>query len=1302
MLKCTNGRESQAPVATLQWGPHGTIQPSEPKLSECWVSIDPVRIGDTWPPVPHVDSWKLQVEPTSAPSPAIECSPVTQPSWAPAICLEDRLAMREAAKSGSLLASLNVRTLTDAKLRTISEWMHEMGVMATAMQETCTEVGLLMPPPRPYSLFLGPCVNGTGPRGRPSKSRGCGWIVNTEWAAKAGAQFNDATDHSCTITIMTKQGEVDLVSIYSPPSEPLTAEEKDRADACSCGRRQIWFADSNADPRKAALKSEQWEALLTRAGGFKALNRLGKWGHVPTRYPGPNETSTPPGHLDIVATSPMLTEKLSAECVWVGGEQDPHFAADTDHRPVVVSVDVNQEWGQQPNNTYKWKWDLQKLTSNPALREEFEQEVKAPLTRWEGRWRHLSSGVVCQSQLDLAVEELQSILLTAAEEVVGKKRSRVRAVAKPWWSKALTAAEKARRTCFQQWKRGGRVPTSASKSRLDEAKRAYKTLIRKEKRDYFSTRLGKADEKGGPGRSRELHRIFRSAAQKHAAPANFLGHRATLSYVGPKVRCTNVKQVAEAVSLFTSQVSSGADRDESMDEGLRREVSASMPSIFSDTSGTPSPVTRRAIRVALKKLRKKLKKACGPDQITNWMIVWAGPAMLSALVPLFQAMWRCHLLPKGFGDATLRYIPKGTKPAQEISGYRPISLTSCIGKLYTLVWLPRLVSDLSPWIGRHQGAFQKGTGALEQSWLCMELIHEQVRKGGEAHVALTDLEKCYDNIWREGLYFILHSFGVRGDMLQNIRLWVESTVAFPVWNGVECPRVTPKEGLKQGCVLSPILCVAFMATLTCPEPDTPCHPHLRSLRKKLFSQGLQGMTGGIESELLGEQVPCLQFVDDCTLLAPSKARMVELFKRYENFCSKLRIPVNWGKCSVTVFREKPVQTKEQREAEKSAKAARVAELASLPREEAKAVRRAQARNAAKGTPPYLTTEGGVGVPQKEHCRVLGAHLCEHLETTGAQKHAASKVNSAVPVTRWAACNLGAPEALEYVRSTVMPAATYAAGVAGTNLAWVDTQWRRLLRAALGYEPGGGEFKLPPNLSLEEQSGQLPWSKEVRMVNTSLNARLASSGGPDTLPRKLMAGILEKGMVPRLALSAHEFRRRQRRKARTRAMNAHKGTIVTRRHKSRTAPPESGTKLYCELTPGKFPQVTSRGPQHHLERQGVGLVPLPRPGERECTRCGGRQSIAHTAFECPDLRAQREVAITRLDEACSEMGVRSDHPWWHLTDTQKLKATFCPTRGTVPPPVEGAFFSRASAVWKNFYEAAEEAMSPWEASQSPPH
>ena len=66
------------------------------------------------------------------------------------------------------------------------------------------------------------------------------------------------------------------------------------------------------------------------------------------------------------------------------------------------------------------------------------------------------------------------------------------------------------------------------------------------------------------------------------------------------------------------------------------------------------------------------------------------------------------------------------------------------------------------------------------------------------------------------------------------------------------------------------------------------------------------MEVGLNSELLQETVPCLQFVDDCTMLAQSRQHMMQLFERYENFCSKLRVLVNWGKCSVTVFKTAPV------------------------------------------------------------------------------------------------------------------------------------------------------------------------------------------------------------------------------------------------------------------------------------------------------------------------------------------------------------------------------------------------------------
>ena len=168
-------------------------------------------------------------------------------------------------------------------------------------------------------------------------------------------------------------------------------------------------------------------------------------------------------------------------------------------------------------------------------------------------------------------------------------------------------------------------------------------------------------------------------------------------------------------------------------------------------------------------------------------------------------------------------------------------------------------------------------------------------------------------------------------------------------------------------------------------------PHLKSLRKNFFSHGFQGMQVGLDSELLRETVPCLQFVDDCTMLAPNRKQLVELFRRYVNFCSKLRVLVNWGKCSVTVFRPTPILSSEQKAEQKALKKAAAACLASLPRAQAKDLLRAEAQQNEADSPSYLAISSGGSVKQSSRCRVLGAHLHEHLGAEGAKLHVTSKV-----------------------------------------------------------------------------------------------------------------------------------------------------------------------------------------------------------------------------------------------------------------------------------------------------------------------
>ena len=66
------------------------------------------------------------------------------------------------------------------------------------------------------------------------------------------------------------------MSLYSAPSVAITDEETELAATCSAGRPQVWFSDANADPRKDSSKSRGWSSLLEKAGGFVALNRVGK------------------------------------------------------------------------------------------------------------------------------------------------------------------------------------------------------------------------------------------------------------------------------------------------------------------------------------------------------------------------------------------------------------------------------------------------------------------------------------------------------------------------------------------------------------------------------------------------------------------------------------------------------------------------------------------------------------------------------------------------------------------------------------------------------------------------------------------------------------------------------------------------------------------------------------------------------------------------------------------------------------------------------------------------------------------
>ena len=85
-----------------------------------------------------------------------------------------------------------------------------------------------------------------------------------------------------------------------------------------------------------------------------------------------------------------------------------------------------------------------------------------------------------------------------------------------------------------------------------------------------------------------------------------------------------------------------------------------------------------------------MRKSPGPDKLHNEMLQNLGGKGKSVVLKLFNKTWTEGTLPKAWKLATITPVLKPGKKANEPKSYRPISLTSCLGKLCERILNSRL------------------------------------------------------------------------------------------------------------------------------------------------------------------------------------------------------------------------------------------------------------------------------------------------------------------------------------------------------------------------------------------------------------------------------------------------------------------------------------------------------------------------------------------------------------------------------------------------------------------------------------
>ena len=179
--------------------------------------------------------------------------------------------------------------------------------------------------------------------------------------------------------------------------------------------------------------------------------------------------------------------------------------------------------------------------------------------------------------------------------------------------------------------------------------------------------------------------------------------------------------------------------------------------------------------------------------------------MQFALWLIMNKAWRAEATPQDWKDGIICPIWKDGDKRDPLN-YRGITLLCVAAKVFCLILNQRLSSwcEENGKMSDEQGGFRKGRGCVDQIFVLKEAL--RLRKGKKTYACFVDIRKAYDRTWRNGLWQMLWNLGVRGRMWRVIQSLYSNTRA-KVRLGTLIRVVT---GLRQGCVLSPLLFDIFL------------------------------------------------------------------------------------------------------------------------------------------------------------------------------------------------------------------------------------------------------------------------------------------------------------------------------------------------------------------------------------------------------------------------------------------------------------------------------------------------------------